>query len=114
VGGRGPAIGAGAEPAIIGATPTIVPLSLLGGPAIGGDGAAGPAGGAPAAGDGAPAAGRGPVGALMSGMLFINMVPLNFGAAAPFRLNPHLPQVTAVSGFCVPQFGQNTWSSSAK
>jgi hypothetical protein len=93
-----PANGAGAEPAIIGATPTIVPLSLLGvgpwpvdgGPAVGG---------APAAGEGAPAAGRGPVGALMSGMLFINMVPLNFGAAAPFRLNPHLPQVTAVSGF---------------
>ncbi len=87
-----PANGAGAEPAIIGATPTIVPLSLLGVGPIDAGGFAG----APGA---APAAGRGPVGALMSGMLFINMVPLNFGAAAPFRLNPHLPQVTAVSGF---------------
>ena len=38
----------------------------------------------------------------------MSMVPLNLGAAAPFRLNPHLEQVVAVSGFCVPQFGQNT------
>jgi hypothetical protein len=38
----------------------------------------------------------------------MSIVPLNFGAAAPFRLNPHLEHVVAVSGFCVPQFGQNT------
>jgi hypothetical protein len=39
---------------------------------------------------------------------FISIVPLNFGAAAPFRLNPHFVHVDAVSEFCVPQFGQNT------
>jgi hypothetical protein len=33
---------------------------------------------------------------------------LNFGAAAPFRLNPHFLQVVAESSFSVPQFGQNT------
>jgi hypothetical protein len=36
------------------------------------------------------------------------MVPLNLGAAAPFRLNPHFLQVVAASSFSVPQFGQNT------
>lgn len=36
------------------------------------------------------------------------MVPLNFGAAAPFKLKPHFEHVDAVSEFCVPQFGQNT------
>ena len=36
------------------------------------------------------------------------MVPLNFGAAAPFRLKLHFEQVGAASGFWVPQFGQNT------
>jgi hypothetical protein len=33
---------------------------------------------------------------------------LNFGAAAPFRLKVHFEHVAAVSGFWVPQFGQNT------
>ena len=41
----------------------------------------------------------------------MSMVPLNFGAAAapppPFSAKPHFVQVAAVSGFCVPQFGQN-------
>jgi hypothetical protein len=37
----------------------------------------------------------------------ISIVPLNFGAAAPFRLNPHFLQVVAESSFSVPQFGQN-------
>ena len=38
----------------------------------------------------------------------MSIVPLNFGADAPFKLKPHLEQTAAVSGFCVPQFGQNT------
>ena len=37
----------------------------------------------------------------------MSIVPLNFGAAAPLMLNPHFVQVVAVSGFFVPQFGQN-------
>ena len=37
----------------------------------------------------------------------MSIVPLNLGAAAPLMLNPHLTQVVAVSGFFVPQFGQN-------
>ena len=41
----------------------------------------------------------------------MSMVPLNFGAAAPLMLNPHLVQVVAVSGFLVPQFGQNKSAS---
>jgi hypothetical protein len=41
-------------------------------------------------------------------LFIISMVPLNFGAAAPFRLKLHFEHVAAVSGFCVPQFGQNT------
>lgn len=43
-----------------------------------------------------------------SGCWFISIVPLNFGAEAPFRLNPHFVHVDAASEFCVPQFGQNT------
>jgi hypothetical protein len=58
-------------------------------------GAAGPG----AAGPGA--AGRGAC------WFIISIVPLNFGAAAPFRLNPHFLQVVAESSFSVPQFGQN-------
>jgi hypothetical protein len=42
------------------------------------------------------------------GAWFMSIVPLNFGAAAPFRLKPHFMHVDAVSEFCVPQFGQNT------
>src|SRR4051794_10346552 len=38
----------------------------------------------------------------------MSIVPLNLGAAAPFRLNPHFLQVVAASSFSVPQFGQNT------
>jgi len=38
----------------------------------------------------------------------MSMVPLNLGAEAPFRLKLHLEQCCAVSGFWVPQFGQNT------
>jgi len=45
------------------------------------------------------------------GWFIINIVPLNFGAAAPLMLNPHLVQVVAVSGFLVPQFGQNKSAS---
>lgn len=77
-----------------GATPTIVPFIWE--PGLGAAGAAGAAGGA-AGGAPAPAAGE----------FIISIVPLNFGAAAPFRLNPHFVQVVAVSGFWVPQFGQN-------
>ena len=45
-----------------------------------------------AAGPGAP--GRGACCAFI-----ISIVPLNFGAAAPFRLNPHFLQVVADSSF---------------
>jgi hypothetical protein len=38
----------------------------------------------------------------------MSIVPLNFGAAAPFKLKPHFEQVDADSAFCVPQLGQNT------
>lgn len=55
----------------------------------------------PMAGDDAGRAGVAP------GWFIINIVPLNFGAAA-FIANPHFVQVVAVSGFCIPQFGQNT------
>jgi hypothetical protein len=92
-----------------GATPTIVPFNLLGGAIGGRAGAAGalPCGGP--AGGGAPAAGGGAAGAPVTGLWFImSIVPLNLGAEAPFKLNVHFAQTWAVSGFCVPQFGQNT------
>jgi hypothetical protein len=41
----------------------------------------------------------------------MSMVPLNLGAAAPLMLKPHFVQVVAVSGFFVPQFGQNKSAS---
>jgi hypothetical protein len=56
-----------------------------------GAGAGGAPGGAPA-GAGAPA-GRGTAG----GAFIMSIVPLNFGAAAPFRLKPHLVHVVADS-----------------
>jgi hypothetical protein len=65
---------------------------------------AGPGAGAP----GAPAGGA--PGRRPAGAFIISIVPLNFGAAAPFRLNPHFLQVVAASSFSVPQFGQNTRS----
>ncbi len=37
----------------------------------------------------------------------MSIVPLNFGAAAPFRLKPHFEQFEADPSFCVPQLGQN-------
>ncbi len=97
-----------AEPGIGGATPTIVPLSLLGTPPGGGPaGLGGPpgiGGGAPAAGiggGGAPGIG-GPAGAgAAPGAIggaeppwpcIISIVPLNFGAAAPLRLKVHFVQ----------------------
>jgi hypothetical protein len=45
-----------------------------------------------------------------TGAFIISIVPLNFGAAAPLRLNPHFLQVFDASSFSVPQFGQNTLS----
>lgn len=83
--------GAGAAPGEGGATPSIVPFSA----GLGATGGAGAAGASP---------GRGAAG----GAFIMSMVPLNLGAAAPFRLNPHFVQVVAESSFCVPQFGQNT------
>lgn len=62
-------------------------------------------------GGGAGKGARGATGAV-GGCWLINIVPLNFGAAAPFKLKPHLVQVVACSVFCVPQFGQNTRKSS--
>lgn len=99
------ACGGVAEPAEGGATPTMVPFIPPGraagplrappGPAPG----AGPVAGGGALGPGGPPLARG--GFIMS------IVPLNFGAAAPLRLKPHLLHVVADSEFCVPQFGQN-------
>lgn len=42
-----------------------------------------------------------------AGVFIMSIVPLNLGAAALFRLNPHFLQVVAASVFSVPQFGQN-------
>jgi hypothetical protein len=94
-----------AEPGMGGATPTIVPFNLLGGPP-GRGGSAALVGGV---GAGAPGGAGGAAGAPGTPCWFIiSMVPLNFGAAAPFKLKLHFEHVRAVSGFCVPQFGQNT------
>jgi hypothetical protein len=73
-------------------TPTMVPFSLLaaaeGAAAAGGDAA------------GRAAAGAGEAGGFgRAGGVFISIVPLNFGADAPFKLKLHLLQVRAVSGF---------------
>jgi hypothetical protein len=43
-----------------------------------------------------------------AGVFIMSIVPLNLGAAALFRLNPHFLQVVDASAFSVPQFGQNT------
>jgi hypothetical protein len=108
----GAPIGIGA-PAAGGATPSIVPLSFAftapTGAPPGAVGGAAPAGGPTGAGAAPPGAGGTPPGrgAAAGGAFIISMVPLNLGAAAPFRLKPHLEQLVAVSGFCVPQFGQN-------
>ncbi len=94
-GAMGACAGGGGAPPM-----SIVPLKGAGraGAAGAGAGAAGAAGGA---------AGRaGAAGAFCA--FIISIVPLNLGADAPLTLNPHLVQVAAVSGFCVPQFGQNT------
>jgi hypothetical protein len=62
-----------------GATPTMVPFSLLGGPELA------PAGrGAPGGRGGAPAAGVGDVPGTCAWFI-MSIVPLNFGAAALFR-----------------------------
>jgi hypothetical protein len=86
----------------------MVPFSLLEG-ACAADGGEAPNAVVAAAGfTAAPGGGGTGVGDLGDGGWFISIVPLNFGAAAPFRLKLHLLQVCAVSGFWVPQFGQNT------
>lgn len=89
----------------------MVPLSCGGGRAAGGAAGGGAAGGGAAAGGaaggGAAGAGSGALGT--AGAFIISIVPLNFGAADPFKLKPHFEQVVAVSGFWVPQFGQNTF-----
>ena len=66
----------------------------------------GPAAGAGAGAGMAPGDGAGAAGA--DGWFIISIVPLNFGAAAPLRWKLHFEQTCAASGFCVPQFGQNT------
>lgn len=87
---------------MFGAMPTIVPLML---------GLGGAPGGAPGllgAGGGPPGAAPGAAGGCPGGWFIINIVPLNFGAAPPLRLKPHFEHAGDVSGFCVPQLGQNT------
>jgi len=88
-----------------GATPTIVPFSLLGGPAaptdmgpVGRGAAPGTAEAMPA-GAGVAAGGAGGAGGAPAGWFIMSIVPLNFGAEAPFRLKEHLEHVCAVSGF---------------
>jgi hypothetical protein len=112
--GPGAAPGAGpTAPSPGGATPSIVPFS---GERAEEPGAAGDAPETPGAGGGTPGdgpAGPGPGvfgrGTPPDGALFIiSIVPLNFGAAVPLRLNPHFLQVFDTSSFSVPQFGQNT------
>jgi len=93
-----------------GATPTIVPLKAC---RAGAAGAAGPGGGA-AAGGGATGGGGTEADFAAPGWFIMSIVPLNFGAAAPLMLNPHLVQVVAVSGFFVPQFGQNKCASEGR
>lgn len=75
----------------------------MAGAAAGGAATGGAATGAAGAAPGAGAPGFG-----ITGAFIMSIVPLNFGAAAPFRLNPHFLQVVAASSFSVPQFGQNT------
>jgi hypothetical protein len=82
-------------PPIGGATPTIVPLSFDG---IGAGVPSSAPGGAPAAGGGAAPGGVGGRGT-PPGLFIMSIVPLNFGAAAPFKLKLHLLHVAAVSGF---------------
>jgi hypothetical protein len=67
-----------------GAIPTIVPLMFGFGGAAGAAGAGGAAAGA---------------GGALGGWFIMSIVPLNFGAAPPLRLKPHLVHVAAVSGF---------------
>ena len=92
----------------------MVPLSCgrgaaaTGAPAGGAPGATGGAYAGGAATGGAPGAAAGAAGFGDIGEFIMSIVPLNFGAAAPFRLNPHFLQVVAASSFSVPQFGQNT------
>lgn len=93
-GGGGAGSGPAPGPMPAGGTPTTVPAR----PGFTGGGAPGGGGGAPG----------GPMPGGIIGCWLMSMVPLNFGAAAPFRLNPHLTHVDAVSAFCVPQLGQNT------
>ena len=86
-----------------GATPTIVPFSLLGGPAApAAPGTADPGRGSPPTGGGGAgtgcAAGAG-AGVAAPGWFIISMVPLNFGAAAPLTLKLHFEHVAAASGF---------------
>jgi hypothetical protein len=71
----------------------------------------GAAGGAPGGGGAGCAPGGGFCG---TDWFIISIVPLNFGAAAPLMLKPHLTQVVAVSGFFVPQFGQNKTASQSE
>jgi hypothetical protein len=111
----------GEPPGIGGATPTIVPLSLLGGPAApaapgtADPGGRGPGTGAAGAGGGVGTGRAAPgAGAAEPGWFIINIVPLNFGAAAPLTLKLHFEHVAAVSGFWVPQFGQNTPGTSRR
>lgn len=116
-GGAARGFGAAVGPSPAGGTPTTVPARpwaslnppMGGAAAIGGGGAAAMGGGG-GAGNGANGA-NGDAGAV-GGCWLISMVPLNFGAAAPFKLKPHFVQVVACSVFCVPQFGQNTRNSS--
>src|SRR5512138_978469 len=90
-----------------GATPIIVAF-IRGFWATAGRGAAAGAGvdcrGAEGSAPAGAAGGRGAIG----GAFTISIVPLNLGAAAPFRLKAHFWHACALSSFCVPQFGQNT------
>jgi hypothetical protein len=86
-GGAKGCAGAADPPIPIGATPTIVPFSLLG---I----AAAPGGGnAPGAGRPGGAVGGGGMPGAAPGWFIMSIVPLNFGAAALFKWKLHLEHV---------------------
>ena len=105
-GGGGAESGGGAPNP--GASPTMVPLRFAFPAAAGGADCVNAAAATGAAGGAIGGAAGGAGGGADSGLFIINIVPLNFGALPGFKVKPHFVQLLDVSGFCVPQFGQNT------
>jgi hypothetical protein len=106
--GAGAGTGGATAPGEGGATPIIVAFmrGLLA--RLAGFGADTIAGAGAIAGGGLADVAAGETRGAVGGAFTISIVPLNFGAAAPFKLKAHFWQAAALSSFCVPQFGQNT------